>query len=74
MQAEALGEPSEDPLLLFSVLYAFWNHTNGDAMRDLAAQFLVRAHRVTVPLMTGHRMMGVSLSADGAYRGGPGAL
>jgi hypothetical protein len=23
-QAEALGEPPEDPLLLFSVLYAFW--------------------------------------------------
>jgi len=41
-QAEALGEPSENPLLLLSVLYAFWlvNHTNGDAMRDLAAQFL----------------------------------
>jgi len=48
---------------LFSVLYAFWlvNHTNGDAMRDLAAHFLVRAQRVTVPLMIGHRMMGVSL-------------
>ena len=23
-QADALGEPPEDPLLLFSVLYAFW--------------------------------------------------
>ena len=23
-QAEALGEPTEDPLLLFSVLYGFW--------------------------------------------------
>ena len=23
-QAEALGEPPEDPLLLFSVLYGFW--------------------------------------------------
>ena len=35
-QAEALGEPPEDPLLLFSVLYAFWaaNHVafNGDAL------------------------------------------
>jgi predicted ATPase len=37
-QAEALGEPSEDPLLLFSVLYSFWvaNHVtfNGTKMRD----------------------------------------
>src|SRR6202007_2072971 len=24
-QAEALGEPSKDPLLLFSVLWAFWS-------------------------------------------------
>ena len=34
-QAEALGEPPEDPLLLFSVLYGFWvaNYVafNGDA-------------------------------------------
>jgi predicted ATPase len=38
-QVEALGEPPEDPLLLFSVLYAFWvaNHVafNGDALREL---------------------------------------
>ena len=35
-QAEALGEPPEDPLLLFSVLYGFWvaNYVafNGDVM------------------------------------------
>ena len=35
-QAEALGEPPEDPLLLFSVLYGFWvaNYVafNGDAV------------------------------------------
>src|SRR5271165_6290376 len=64
-QAEALGEPPEDPLLLFSVLHAFWvvNHTNGEAMRDLAAQFLALAQKqnATVPLMIGHRIMGVSL-------------
>ena len=44
-RAEALGEPLEDPLLLFSVLYGFWvaNYVafNGDLMRELAAQFLV---------------------------------
>ena len=36
-QAEALGEPAEDPLLLFSVLYEIWAANfvafNGDAMR-----------------------------------------
>src|SRR5262249_44318080 len=46
-QAESLGEPSEDPLLLFSVLYIFWavNYLafNGDAMRERAAQFLTLA-------------------------------
>ena len=40
-QAEALGEPPEDPLLLFSVLYGFWAASyvafNGDVMRELAA-------------------------------------
>ena len=70
-QAEALGEPSEDPLLLFSVLYAFWaaNYVafNGDACRDLAAQFLALAEkqRATVPLMVGHRIMGTSLLETG---------
>ena len=46
-QAEALGEPPEDPLLLFSVLYGFWvaNHVafNGEALRELAAQVLALA-------------------------------
>ena len=48
-QARALGEPLEDPLLLFSVLYGVWvaNYVafNGDAMRELAAQFLVLAEK-----------------------------
>jgi predicted ATPase len=70
-QAEALGEPPEDPLLLFSVLYAFWVANtvafNGDAMRELAAQFLALAEkqRATFPLMLGHRMMGTSLMCTG---------
>jgi predicted ATPase/class 3 adenylate cyclase len=65
-QAEALGEPSEDPLLLFSVLYSFWSANylafNGDAMRDLAAQFLALAekHGTTIPLMIGHRLVGTT--------------
>ena len=70
-QAEALGEPPEDPLLLFSVLYGFWvaNYVafNGDVMRELAAQFLALAEKqgATVPLMIGHRLMGVSLLCTG---------
>jgi class 3 adenylate cyclase/predicted ATPase len=71
-QAEALGEPPEDPLLLFSVLYGFWIASyvafNGDVMRELAAQFLELAEKqgATVPLMIGHRLMAISLLCTGA--------
>jgi predicted ATPase len=64
-QAEALGEPPEDQLLLFSVLYGFWaaNYIafNGDAMRELASQFLELAGKqaAKVPIMIGHRLMAV---------------
>jgi hypothetical protein len=70
-QSEALGEPPEDPLLLFSVLYGFWTASyvafNGNVMRELAAQFLALAekHRATVPIMIGHRVMGISLLFTG---------
>jgi predicted ATPase len=70
-QAEALGEPLEDPLLPFSVLYGFWVANlvafNGDVIRDLAAQFLALAEKqgTTVPLMLGHRLMGSSLMLTG---------
>ena len=79
-QAEALGEPPEDPLLLFSVLYGFWVANfvafNGDVMRELAAQFLALAEkqRATVPLMIGHRLMGISLLTDGRSAGRPSAF
>ena len=79
-QAEALGEPPEDPLLLFSVLYGVWVANfvafNGDAVRGLAAQFLALAEkqRATVPLMIGHRLMGMSLLYTGEHRGRPSAL
>ena len=69
--AEALGEPPEDRLLLFSVLYSFWVANfvvfNGDVMRELAAQFLTFAEkqRGTAPLMIGHRLMGVSMMSTG---------
>ena len=79
-QAEALGEPPEDPLLLFSVLYGFWvaNYVafNGDVMRELAAQFLALAEKqgATAPLMIGHRLMGTSLLLHGRHRGRPSAF
>ena len=78
-QAEALGEPPEDPLLLFSVLYGFWvaNYVafNGDVMRELAAQFLALAEkqRATVPLMVGHRLDGHFLAVHRRHRGRPSA-
>jgi predicted ATPase len=79
-QAEALGEPPEDPLLLFSVLYAFCSANyvafNGDVCRDLAAQFLALAEKqgATVPLMIGHRLMGMDLMATGDVAEGRGHL
>jgi class 3 adenylate cyclase/predicted ATPase len=72
-QAEALGEPPEDPLLLFSVLYAFWVANfvafNGDVTLELAAQFLALAEKqgATVPLMIAHRLMGSSLFSTGDF-------
>ena len=70
-QAEALEEPPEDPLLLFSVLYGLWVANlvafNGDVMRELAVQFLALAEKqsTTGPLMLGHRLMGLSLLHTG---------
>jgi class 3 adenylate cyclase/predicted ATPase len=72
-QAEALGEPPEDPLLLYSILYGVWVANlfafNGDACRDVAARFLALAEKqgATVPLMIGHRLMGPSLLFTGGF-------
>ena len=70
-QAEAVGEPPEDPLLLFTVLFSFWVANfvafNGNVMRELATHFLALAEKqgTTVPLMIGHRLMGTSLLLTG---------
>jgi predicted ATPase len=75
-RAEALGDPPEDPLLLFSILYGFWatNYVghNGDALRELASQFLVLAEKQTAtgPVMVAHRLMGSSLFTTGDIVGG----
>jgi predicted ATPase len=66
-RAEVLGEKPEDPTLLWSVMHGFWvaNHVgfNGDAVRELAEQFLVLAKKqsTALPLVVAHRIMGTSL-------------
>ena len=75
-QAEAVGEPPEDPLLLYSVLYGFWVANsvafNGDTIRELAAQFLTLAEKqgTTVPLMIGHRLKGATAMWTGNFAEG----
>jgi hypothetical protein len=66
-QAEAFGEPPEDKRLLCSVLYAFWIANlvacNGDAMRELASQFLALAEQQGTTIA--HRLMGMSFLHTG---------
>jgi predicted ATPase len=70
-EAEALGEPLEDRLLPFSVLYGFWVGNfvafNGDVARNLAAQFLAFAEKqdATAPFTIGYRIMAISLTFTG---------
>jgi class 3 adenylate cyclase/predicted ATPase len=72
-QAEALGEPPEDPLLLFSALSALFSANitafNGDLARERAAQILALAEKQggKVPLMLGHRAMSVGLVLTGNF-------
>jgi predicted ATPase len=70
-EAEAKGEPQEDPLLLFSVLYGFWVASlvafNGDALRNLSTEILSLAEKqgMTVPVLIGNRLMAMSLLHTG---------
>jgi class 3 adenylate cyclase/predicted ATPase len=70
-RAEALGEPPEDPLLLFSVLYGFWSASfiafDGAAARELATQILALAEKQVAPVqrLIAHRLMGTSLLFTG---------
>ena len=72
-KAEAVGEPPEDPLSLFSVLYGlFLANTfafNAEVCRDLAGQLLALAEKqgAAVPLMVGHRSMGFALIMGGNF-------
>jgi predicted ATPase/class 3 adenylate cyclase len=71
-RAEVLGEPQEDPLFVFLVLHGFHAANfiafNGDAIRELATQFmsLAEKQRAIVPRVVGHRLMGNSLLFTGA--------
>jgi hypothetical protein len=79
-QAEALGESSGDPVLLFVVLYGFWaasfNAFSGEVLHELAAQCQALAEKqgTTPPLLIAHRMMGTSLLMTGAIAEGTGAI
>jgi class 3 adenylate cyclase/predicted ATPase len=70
-RADTHGEPLEDPLLRFSVLYGFcianFIAFNGDVVCELSAEFLTLAENqaATLPLMIGHRLMGISLLFTG---------
>jgi hypothetical protein len=72
-KAEQRGEPPEDPLILFSILYGFWGvsfqHFNREAVYNLAAQFLELAEKqaATGPMMVGHRLLGTSLAFAGDF-------
>jgi predicted ATPase/class 3 adenylate cyclase len=74
-QAEALGEPPDGPLLLFSVLFGFWVSNfvafNGVVARKLAVEFLALAEKQgsTAPLMVAHRIMGATLAFTGEIAG-----
>jgi hypothetical protein len=71
-RATALGEPPEDPLLLFSVLYGFWVANlvafNGNVVRELALQFLALADKQRAPVPLDDRASAHGLVL-GAYRG-----
>ena len=70
-QAEARGEPLEDPVLLFSILCGFWlaNYVGGnyDAAHELAVQVLASAEKQRAPgqLVTAHSLMGATLATMG---------
>jgi hypothetical protein len=72
-QAEVLGEPIEDHLLLFSVLYGFWITnlvaSNGEIVWEHAGQFLTLAEKQGVPgpIMAGHRLMATTLLCAGDF-------
>jgi hypothetical protein len=75
-QAEALGEPLENALMLYLVLWeAFFTNIgafNGMALSTLTAQFLALAEKqeAAVPILLGHTLMAYSLVTTGNFAQG----
>ncbi|MET4804170.1 adenylate/guanylate cyclase domain-containing protein [Bradyrhizobium sp. LB11.1] len=75
-QAESLGEETDDPLVLFAVLYGFWVASRmsfqAEVTRELAAQFqtLAEQRKAETPLVLGHLLMGISLVLAGDFTSG----
>ena len=69
---KALGEPLDDPLLLFSVLYGFWTANlfgfDEKNLIEISRRIMALAERqgATIALMMGHRTLGTALIAIGA--------
>ena len=67
-QADGLGEPLEDPLLLFSALFALWVNSavafEGRSTLGHANHLLALAQELdkTAPLVIAHRAMGQTLA------------
>jgi class 3 adenylate cyclase/predicted ATPase len=72
-QAEGLGEPLEDPLLLFSVLFAVWVNSavafDGRATSRHANHLRALAEELgkTAPLVVAHRASGQTLLMGGEF-------
>ncbi|SDM94148.1 adenylate/guanylate cyclase domain-containing protein [Afipia sp. GAS231] len=64
--AEALGDTTDDPMVLFAVLYGFWVASRmsfqAEVTCELAAQFqaLAEQRQARTPVMIGHLLMGIS--------------
>jgi hypothetical protein len=74
-----IGEPPDDPLLLFSVLYGLWvaNYValNVNVILGLAIHFQMLTHKekTAIPLMIADRLLGTSLFYR-RYRASPNSL
>jgi hypothetical protein len=74
--AVALGEPPDDPLLLFSVLFGFFVEStvafNANVSHEIAVQVLELAQKQTdsFPLVIGHGFLGSSLLLRGEFTEG----
>lgn len=74
--AERLGDTTDDPLVLFSVLYGFWVASrmsfHADVTRELAAQFraVAEQRQAKTPVMIGYLLMGISLVLAGDLAAG----